>query len=280
MVPDPYKALKLSHDASASQIKKSYRQLAMRYHPDRLVARNASDFERRIASERFADISAAYQLLSDEKRKRDYDHIYKYGGYDEVVEPVKKKTHTCADSFPQSPSNLPKSKRRGIGYSISDPITYFFPKVGKSGRQAVAGIQIPSRIHLVHPPPGGGLRFAYSSGEFTTCTKSGAKKFVSKTTQFVQGKKFSRVETTMVHPDGRKEIIIEGGDNTVRRRWTTPPKKKAQTSDRSIPRTEAADDMTLGGNEPDEPWYMTAWNGIRKGLQMCHNPCGGEILVQ
>lgn len=278
MVPDPYKALKLDHDASASEIKKSYRQLAMRYHPDRLVARNASEYESKVASDRFADISTAYQLLSDQRRKRDYDHIYKYGGYDDVEEPVKKKSQP--ESYPHSPSNPPKCKRRGIGYTISDPVTYFFPKVSKCGRQAVAGINIPSRIHLVNPPQGGGLRFAYSSGEFTTCNKSGTKKFVSKTTQFVSGKKFSRVETTTVHTDGRKEIIIEGGDNTVRRRWTTPPKKKVHSSERSIPRTEPADDMTLGGNEPDEPWYMTAWNGIRKGFQMCHNPCGGEILVQ
>ena len=83
MVPDPYKALELLHGASAKEIKDSYRKLALRYHPDRLVARGASESEKAFADGRFSAISAAYQLLSDPVRKSQYDHVYKYGGYDE-----------------------------------------------------------------------------------------------------------------------------------------------------------------------------------------------------
>jgi len=270
MVPDPYKALNLSHGASRAEIKKSYRQLALRYHPDRLFARNATEIEQKEASEQFASISAANRLLTDEQRKKEYDHVYKYGGYDEEEEPVvNKRPHPSPDPvYGES-----KQKTKGIGYAVADPMSYMFPKLSQKGRKAVAGIQIPGRVHLVHPPPGGGLRFAFSSGAFTTDAKTGSRKFVAKTTQFVQGKKYSRVETTTVHPDGRKEIVIEGNDY-VKRRWTTPSKKNMVNPEddvRSVRHTE---------NDNDEPWYVSAWNGIRKGLTMCHNPCGGEILVQ
>jgi hypothetical protein len=269
MVPDPYKVLELTHDASASEIKNSYRILALRYHPDRLAARNAIESESKDSSDSFAEIAAAYQLLSDESLKKQYDHIYKYGGYDEPTSVVKP---TPSHQPTYDLSETPKQRTTGIGYSVTDPLSYLFPKVSNSGQQAVAGLQIPSRIHFVNPPPGGGLRFAFSSGAFTT-NKTGSRKFVAKTTQFVQGKKYSRVETTTVHPDGRKEIVIEGNDY-VKRRWTTPPKKMASPDDdvRSVRHTEH--------DKTDDPWYVSAWNGIKKGLTVCHNPCGGEILVQ
>jgi hypothetical protein len=274
MVPDPYKALELSHAASKKDIKVSYRKLALRYHPDRLFARNASELEQKVASEKFASISTAYRLLTDEQRKKQYDHIYKYVGYDEEEPVVNKRPH---------PSTVPeygetRQNTKGIGYSVADPLFYMFPKLSQHGRKACAGIQIPSLVHLANPPPGGGLRFAFSSGNFTTDKKTGAKQFVAKTTQFVQGKKYFRVETTTVHPDGRKEIVIEGNDY-VKRRWTTPPRKAPP---RKMMHSE--DDMRsvryTPEHENDEPWYVSAWNGIRKGLTMCHNPCGGEILVQ
>jgi hypothetical protein len=270
MVPDPYKALELMHDASAKDIKNSYRKLALRYHPDRLVARGASESEKAIAGDRFAAISAAYQLLSDPIRKTQYDHIYKYGGYDDD-HPTETQRQPQPPTTKNAPS-APQQRNVGIGYSVTDPISYLFPKVSQSGKQAVAGIQIPSRVHLLNPRAGGGLRFAFSSGEFTT-SKTGSRKFVATTTQFVHGKKYSRVETTTVYPDGRREIVIEGNDY-VKRRWTTPPKRKVSREDevRSVQHTEH--------DKSDEPWYVSAWNGIKKGLTVCHNPCGEEILVQ
>ena len=65
---DLYKELGVSRDADASVIKRAYRKLAQQYHPDR----NADDAK---AEERFKQISAAYTVLSDEKRRRDYDEF-------------------------------------------------------------------------------------------------------------------------------------------------------------------------------------------------------------
>src|SRR4051812_47515197 len=63
---DYYSALGVPKDASAADIKKTYRKLARQYHPDA----NKGDSE---AEEKFKGISEAYDVLSDEKRRKEYD---------------------------------------------------------------------------------------------------------------------------------------------------------------------------------------------------------------
>jgi molecular chaperone DnaJ len=63
---DYYKTLGVAQGASADEIKKSYRKLARKYHPDA----NKGDPK---AEERFKEISEAYNTLSDEKRRQEYD---------------------------------------------------------------------------------------------------------------------------------------------------------------------------------------------------------------
>jgi molecular chaperone DnaJ len=63
---DYYKTLGVTKGASADEIKKSYRKLARKYHPD------ANEGDAR-AEARFKDISEAYTVLSDEKRRKEYD---------------------------------------------------------------------------------------------------------------------------------------------------------------------------------------------------------------
>jgi molecular chaperone DnaJ len=63
---DYYKTLGVAEGASADEIKKSYRKLARKYHPDA----NKGDSK---AEERFKEISEAYNVLSDEKRRKEYD---------------------------------------------------------------------------------------------------------------------------------------------------------------------------------------------------------------
>lgn len=70
---DYYKILGVSESASDDEIKKVYRKLAVKYHPDK----NPGNKE---AEAKFKDISAAYYVLSDPKRKREYDQIRKFGG--------------------------------------------------------------------------------------------------------------------------------------------------------------------------------------------------------
>lgn len=60
-----YTSLNISEEANASEIKKAYRTLAKKYHPD---INKTSE-----AEEKFKEINAAYEILSDENKKRQYD---------------------------------------------------------------------------------------------------------------------------------------------------------------------------------------------------------------
>jgi len=72
---DYYKVLNVPKTATADQIKQSYRKLARKYHPDA----NKGDSK---AEERFKEISEAYNVLSDEKRRKEYDEARTLFGAD------------------------------------------------------------------------------------------------------------------------------------------------------------------------------------------------------
>jgi DnaJ-class molecular chaperone len=63
---DYYKALGVDKKASPEEIKKAFRKLAVKYHPDR----NPND---KAAEDKFKDINEAYAVLSDPKKKEEYD---------------------------------------------------------------------------------------------------------------------------------------------------------------------------------------------------------------
>lgn len=64
---DPYEVLDISPVASLDEIKSAYRKAARLYHPDK---NSSAD-----ASARFREVQAAYELLGDEVRRRDYDAL-------------------------------------------------------------------------------------------------------------------------------------------------------------------------------------------------------------
>ena len=65
---DYYEVLGVGKDADAKEIKKAYRKLAMKYHPDK----NPGDKD---AEEKFKEINEAYEVLSDEEKRSTYDRF-------------------------------------------------------------------------------------------------------------------------------------------------------------------------------------------------------------
>jgi len=63
---DVYEILGVARDATADQIKKAYRKLALQFHPDKTPGDKA-------AEEKFKEVTLAYEVLSDPKKREEYD---------------------------------------------------------------------------------------------------------------------------------------------------------------------------------------------------------------
>ncbi|KAL1414204.1 hypothetical protein MTO96_007680 [Rhipicephalus appendiculatus] len=114
---DYYKLLGVSKNATEEDIKKAYRRLALRYHPDKNRAPGAS--------ERFKEITEAYTVLRDKKTREEYDRSVEDGGKGEIRWP----SRTHPDSGPtrstsvrvDDPSPLPREPSRSAG-TCSTPL--------------------------------------------------------------------------------------------------------------------------------------------------------------
>ena len=88
---DLYEVLGVSREASGDEIKKAYRKLALKYHPDK----NPGD---KVAEEKFKEISAAYAVLGDDEKRAQYNTFgsaddyatSNQGFYNKIAKTVKK----------------------------------------------------------------------------------------------------------------------------------------------------------------------------------------------
>src|SRR3990170_1293466 len=69
---DYYQVLGVPKDAPARDVKKAYRKLAQRYHPDKSP-------DDPVAEARFKEINEAYDVVGDEETRKEYDHARDMG---------------------------------------------------------------------------------------------------------------------------------------------------------------------------------------------------------
>ena len=89
---DYYRILEIKEDADFSEIKKKYRKLAIKYHPDK----NPGDDE---AVKKFREITEAYEILGDEKKRKEYDNKRKFKNGQENNKNLKNKNNFSDNNF-------------------------------------------------------------------------------------------------------------------------------------------------------------------------------------
>ena len=133
---DYYQVLGVNRDATPQTIKEAYRRLAFQYHPDQ-------NRENLSAVERMKEINEAYAVLSDPKKRKDYDTYHEqYGthGYDRF-----KQTYSEQDIFRGSDINqIFEEMARAFGFRGFDEVfresygqgyrTFEFRRPGVFGR--------------------------------------------------------------------------------------------------------------------------------------------------
>ncbi|MGB2713626.1 MAG: DnaJ domain-containing protein [Vicinamibacterales bacterium] len=135
---DYYDVLGVAADAGAEEIKRAYRQLARRYHPD------ISGDDRGAA---FLELARAYEVLSDPQRRRSYDAEARSSSArrDDWVVSVDPMTDEVAIDFPSVASVLDRMRHSffGVGPSVT-----LSAEIVLTPREAFYGVTVPLEVPL------------------------------------------------------------------------------------------------------------------------------------
>ncbi|MBN2102021.1 MAG: molecular chaperone DnaJ [Candidatus Aenigmarchaeota archaeon] len=150
---DYYEILGVSKEASKEEIKKAYRKLAMQNHPD--VSKDPN------AEEKFKEISEAYAVLSDEKKKAQYDQ-YGHAGIDSQ--------YTEEDIF-RGANFEDIFKNFGFGGGFEDIFSSFFGHGFGGSPQRPKGEDLEYNMHITLKEAAFGTEKEIEAHIFDTCPK-------------------------------------------------------------------------------------------------------------
>lgn len=188
---DYYEILGVTKGASAEEIKKAYRKVALQFHPDR----NQGD---KAAEEKFKEAAEAYEILSDQQKKAKYDQFGHAG-----MDPSNFGGHSYQGNMEDIFRNFGDIFGGGGGGGF-DPFESFFGGGGGRGQQRARGkrgsnLRVRVKLTLVdvangvrkslkvkkhvqcHTCHGSGAKDASSVGKCTVCNGSGVVRKVQNT---------------------------------------------------------------------------------------------------
>ena len=161
---DYYEILDVPKSASEDEIKKAYRTLAKKYHPDVSSDPNAT--------EKFKEIQEAYEVLSDPAKRQNYDRyghedptmggmggfsgFSGFGGFEDIF----------ANIFGGGRRSDPSGPRKGKDLSINITITF---------EEAAFGVKKPIHITRFEECSTCGGTGAFSRQDISTCTRCGGR---------------------------------------------------------------------------------------------------------
>jgi molecular chaperone DnaJ len=150
---DFYEVLGVGKSASADEVKKAYRDLARKWHPDR----NPDDPK---AEERFKEIQQAYDALSDPEKRKQYDAGGRFAGFG-------------AGGF--QGGGFPGG---GFASDLGDIFSTFFGRGREQGPRSARGRDLETEVRLTFDQAMHGAQIAVSvptTGSCPTCSGTGAK---------------------------------------------------------------------------------------------------------
>ncbi len=166
---DYYEVLGVPKGSSDSEIKSAYRKLALQYHPDR----NKDS----TATEKFKEISEAYAVLSDEKKRAQYDQ-YGHSGFDQM--------YSQEDIFKNADFSDFQDLFEQFGFGGGDPFGGMFSSMYQNprgtrrgaGRRSEYGADLETEVQITLEEAAKGLKkdvSFYHSKACTKCDGSGAE---------------------------------------------------------------------------------------------------------
>ncbi|XP_059224688.1 dnaJ homolog subfamily B member 6 isoform X2 [Stomoxys calcitrans] len=236
---DYYKVLDVPRSATEAEIKKAYRKLALKWHPDK----NPDNLDE--ANKRFRELSEAYEVLSDEKKRRVYDQYGKegllgerghhrssryhghefdefdiMGGFPFVFRPPEEVfreffggNSPFADLFRDVHSYQHPGSRRSNGTSGSSSRSHHHGANTKLASSFASPMLNYSMMDFLVPSNGFTSFSSYSSmsngGRAASAGTNGAVKRTSTSTTFVNGKKLM---TKRVYENGKETVFSYEND--------------------------------------------------------------------
>ncbi|CAD5112106.1 DgyrCDS1348 [Dimorphilus gyrociliatus] len=204
---DYYSILQISRSANEADIRKAYRKLALRWHPDK------NPDKKEEAEKRFKEISEAYEILSDPQKRSVYDKYgkeglsgqgsnmggmpnFNMGGFGNFGFAFRDPDEVFREFFGD------RDPFRGFGAMFEDDILFGFGGGRQQSRQDVS----PFSSNLFSSDGGGMSSFTSSSFSSGGMRGGGNFRSVSTSTKIVNGKK---IVTKRIIENGKETVTVE-----------------------------------------------------------------------